>query len=259
MSGGIETRHDTPGTAVVSHEVPGNLLSAIVTMAKDPSVDVEKLQALLAMQERLEARQAEAEYNAAFARLQMKLPRIKKNGVLEYPIDKMKPDGPKRKIANFAKWEDVDTAIRPLLDEEGFSLSFNSAPRVGDGGGLLVTAILRHRSGHATRTDIPVPLDGSGGKNALQGYGSSLAYGQRYSTRAALNLVFEDEDDDGARGGLRFITEAQAADLHALIAETGTDDARFCNTFSVAKIENLEEANYVPARNMLLAKRKPKA
>lgn len=240
-------------TAVAVADGPGSLLTAIVAMAKDPAVDVEKLSALLAMQERLEARQAESAYNSAFSRLQMKLPRVKKNGQLSH----LGKDGAKGgKVQSFAKWEDIDEAIRPLLDEEGFSLSFDTAPKTGDGGGLIVTAILRHQAGHSTRTAFPVPLDNSGGKNSLQGYGSSLSYGKRYAATAALNIVTEDEDDDGKRGGARFISADHVDELRHLIVQTSTDDARFCQFLGVASIENIEAGGFAPAKNMLLSKMK---
>lgn len=204
-----------------------SLLGIIARAASDPAVDVEKMAALLGLQERVVARQAEAEFNQAFIRMQAALPRIKKDGTLEYPVDKNKPDGPKRKIASFAKWETIDAAIRPILETEGFALSFNTIPRPGDGGGLIVTAILRHRGGHSTETSIPVPLDTSGGKNNLQGYGSSMSYGKRYAATAALNLITEGEDDDGVRGGMRFISQDQVAELTAKLKDAGREEGPF--------------------------------
>lgn len=240
-------------TAVAVSDGPGSLLTAIVAMAKDPAVDVEKLSALLAMQERLEARQAESAYNSAFSRLQMKLPRVKKNGQLSH----LGKDGAKAgKVQSFAKWEDIDEAIRPLLDEEGFSLSFDTAPKAGDGGGLIVTAILRHQAGHSTRTAFPVPLDSSGGKNSLQGYGSSLSYGKRYAATAALNIITEDDDDDGVRGGLRAISRGQVDELRALIVETNTDEGRFLRMFEATHLESMEAGAFTGAKNMLMLKRK---
>ena len=215
-----------------------------------------KLESLLNMQERMEGRQAEAAFNQAFIRLQTKLPRIKKNGVLEYPVDKNKPDGAKRKIASFAKWEDIDKEIRPILEAEGFALSFTTAPRQQEGGGLTVTAILRHAAGHSTETPIPVPLDTSGGKNNLQGYGSSLSYGKRYAATAALNIITEGEDDDGVRGGMAFLKPDQITELRSLIEETGTDERRFLDIMGVADLTNIEQGGYAAARNMLLQKRK---
>jgi hypothetical protein len=232
----------------------GSLLPTIVQLAKDPSVDVAKLQALLEMQERMEARQAQAEFNQAYIRLQKRLPRIKKNGTLEYPVDKNKPDGPKRKVSNYARWEDIDKEIRPLLEAEGFALSFTTAPRPGDGGGLIVTAILRHTAGHSTETPIPIPLDTSGGKNNIQGYGSALSYGKRYAATAALNIITEGEDDDGQRGGMRFITAEEAIDLERLLTESKSDRPRFLQFFGIAEVANLPADRLVEARNMLWSK-----
>src|SRR6478672_1774071 len=130
----------------VEAERPGaqSLLPAVIALAKDPDVNVEKLEALLRMQERLEARQAEAEFSAAFARLAGKLPRVRKDG----RVTLIKDDKDLGSYS-FARWEDIDRIIRPLLTEEGFGLSFNSRPRGEQGGGLIVSGTLMHRDGHS--------------------------------------------------------------------------------------------------------------
>lgn len=242
------------GLPVVS-EIPSDMLSAIVMLAKDPSVDVSKLGALVEMQERMEKRQAEKEFSTAFIRLAPRLPRIKKNGTLEYPVDKNKPDGEKRKIANFAKFEDIDEAIRPIISAEGFATSFNTTPRQGDGGGLLVTCTLRHEGGHSTETSIPVPLDSSGGKNNLQGYGSTLSYGKRYSLCAALNIITEGADDDGAKGGIQYIGPGQRAQIKKLIEDTGTNEIRFLEAIGVAEVEDIKVGEFTIAINLLNSKK----
>ena len=254
MTEGAELVTRGQGAPAVIAEGPGALLSNLWQMARDPTIRPEVVAAFIGMQERLEDRQAEREFNAAFIRLQRKLPRIKKDGTLEYPVDKNKPDGPKRQISKFAKWETIDDAIRPLLTEEGFALAFTTAPRQQDGGGLIVTAILRHDGGHKTETPIPVPLDTSGGKNNLQGYGSSLSYGKRYAATAALNLITEGEDDDGQRGGMRFISEAQADELRDLMRQAGRQEGPFLDRMfsgAVRSFEEIEPGAYVVVRNTL--------
>ena len=235
-----------PESPVVA-EGPGALLSAIVTLAKDPTVDVTKLTALMEMQERMEDRAAEREFNQAFIRLSRNLPRINKRGEVEYKG---------QKAFKFAKYDDLDAAIRPALDAEGFVISFDTTPRTGDGGGLIVTAILRHEGGHSTRTSIPVPLDSSGGKNNLQGYGSSLSYGKRYAATAALNIVTEDEDDDGKRGGMRFITDEHERELVGLLQETRTNPDAFLQvmTNGARSTSEIEERDFLRLKNALLQK-----
>lgn len=247
------------GTALATAEpVSGSLLNFVAQAVRDPNIDVAKLEALLRMQREIVADDAKGQFNRDFIALQESLPRVKKDGTLSYPVNKNQPDGPQKKIASYAKWETIDAAIRPILREHGFALAFTTQQRTGDGGGLTVVAILRHRAGHSTETPFPVPLDTSGGKNNLQGYGSAESYGQRYATKAALNLIFEGEDDDGKLGGMRFITVEQTAELERLIADTGTKIDKYLEVLGVGHLGSIEAGAFAVARNMLLAKR-PKA
>jgi hypothetical protein len=252
----IQDRPVPTGAVTRAGEQSQAVLTMIDRAARDPSVDVTKMQALLDMQERVMRRHAEVEFTEAYSRLSSGLPRIKKNGALEYPINKNDPDGPKRKIANFARWEDIDAVIRPLLVAEGFSLSFESAQRPGDGGGLLVTGHLNHVGGHRQSATIPLPLDSSGGKNNLQGYGSTFTYGKRYTATMLLNLIFEGEDDDGKRGGDEFINSVQAAELRQLIEDGKVPLDGFLDYMGTRSIDEIQVADFPRAMNAL-RKRKP--
>ena len=241
-----------PTQLAVVNDGPGALLSAIVQLAKDPAVDVAKLEALLGMQARMEGRQAEAEFNRAFHAMEPNLPRVKKNGHVEY-----KKGDKVEKAFKFARWEDVDAGIRPILREHGFSLAFDTAPRQGDGGGLVVTGTLLHTAGHSRSSSIALALDSSGGKNNIQGIGSTFSYGARYVTRMLLNIVTEDDDDDGVRGGVVFLSPEESAELLALVTETNTQEGRFLAVMcsDVRSIEEVEAKDFVRLKNALLQKR----
>ena len=128
------TKVESQGTEVAVHEGASAMMAIIARAASDPSIDVSKMTALLDMQERIMAKNAEIEFNEALARLSRVMPRINKDGQVEYAEDKTKPNGPKVKAFKFATYENIDRVIRPLLQEEGMSLSFTTAPRSGDGG-----------------------------------------------------------------------------------------------------------------------------
>ena len=195
--------------------------------------------------------------NAAFILMARALPRIRRDGSLSYPVDKSKPDGPKREISKYAKWESIDAVIRPILGEHGFALSFRTERTDTV---LTVIAILRHDAGHSTETaGPPVPCDSSGGKNNIQGWGSAMSYGKRYAATAALNLITEGEDDDGKRGGQQFITDEQRDELQALIDETNTEIAKFCAVCGVESLAEISASAFVVAKNMLLAKKNKRA
>ena len=178
-----------PTRAVAIQEGPGALLTAIVQMARDPSVDADKMEKLLAMQERMVAREAERQFNQAM----MRLPpiHVKKNGTIDLTSKEDRAAGRAGKSVPFAKWEDMAAVVEPLLEREGFRLSFDSIPRPGDGGGLIVTGRLSHRDGHGRTASMPLPLDSGPGRNNLQAIGSTLSYGKRYAAEMLLNIVRE--------------------------------------------------------------------
>lgn len=208
------------------------VLDAVIRAASDPAVDVSKMRELLGLQKELMAMQAEQQFTQAFHRMQMEMPRVKRSGSVEYKG---------KEAFKFATWENIDAAIRPILQREGFSLSFDSTPRQGDGGGLIVTGTLSHIGGAKRTASIPVPLDTSGGKNNIQGYGSAMAYGKRYTTTSLCNIVTEAEDDDGHRGGERFIEPEQVQELHDLVKQAGRTEADFMQTFSAGTLHHFDE------------------
>lgn len=230
-------------------------LALIRDMAVNPSVDADKLEKMLNMQERIMSKNAEIEFNAAFMRLQEKIPPFKKTGAVYYPVDKTKPDGEKRLAFKFVKIDSLDEILPPLLRSEGFTMTYDS--ELAPGGGTIFIAILQHVNGHKKITKTPpMPLDTSGGKNNLQGGGSSMSYGSRYATKFALNLKFIDEDDDGQRGGMIFIDEKSVKTINDLLEETKADKTRFLQMMEVAEVENILAKDYAMAVNALVAKRK---
>ena len=168
------------------------LWRVIERAAADPSVDLDRLDRLSRVYERMVAREAETRFNAALVKLQPQLPVLEERGEITDLNGKLR--------ATYATWEDTVDAIRPLLARHGFSLTFR--PGRSAGGVPVVTGVLRHRAGHKEEAGIELPADASGDKNPVQAVGSTMSYGQRYVTRMLLNLTSRGEDDDGAVAGL---------------------------------------------------------
>lgn len=168
-------------------------------LAADPKVPVEKLERLIAMQERIIAVQAKAEFFAAFAQMQGEIPVITKRGEILV-------DGKVR--STFAKHEDIQRIVRPILTKHGFALRHRN--EFVDGGKLKIIGILSHRAGHTEQDEFIGAADTSGSKNAIQALGSTRQYGMRYTTIALLNIASEDEDDDGVSA---HVPSTQTADL----------------------------------------------
>ena len=238
--------HDGDKLLPIVQNESAQLMEMILSAAKDPSTDVDKLRALLAFKRELIKDQSEVEATQAFARACAAMPRITKSGMIDFGKGKPIP---------YAKWEDIDAAIRPIYQAEGFTLTHDCEPSAVQAGWTIYHAIAIHANGHKFKSSIPLPLDSSGGKQNIQGMGSSSSYGARYSTKNLFGLVFEGEDDDGKLGATRFIDLEQCKIINGLLTETKTDVIRFLQMFEVSEVNNLTRDQFAPAANMLRQKK----
>lgn len=229
-------------------ELPAEFLAyakVIQDAATNPDVDVEKLKQLMEMQERIMERRAEVAFNSAFAEMQSVLPVIKENGRIKVGNEIR---------SKYALFEDINDAVKPILREHGFALTFKTTTEKN---AATVTGILMHREGHRETTDITLDADTSGSKNSVQSIGSSLSYAKRYCLCALLNITSRGEDDDGRTAGVgNRINEKQVADLTALAEEVKANMVAFCKYFKVAKLSELPAAKYPDAVKALEQKRK---
>jgi hypothetical protein len=230
-----------PAPSVASREA-ASLIEAIGRTATDPSTDVDKLDRLIGLYERITARSAKTAYAAALAEMQHELPTIDERGEIKLGDQ----------VQNtYALWEDINEAIKPVLSRHGFALSFRTGR---EGEEVVVTGVLSHRDGHSEETTMRLPSDTSGGKNPIQAIGSSTSYGKRYIAAALLNLTSRGEDDDGVAGGGGLITEAQRDALLILAKEAGANKRKFCKFFGVESVNDLPSRDYKKAENLLKAK-----
>lgn len=162
---------------------PAGELAAIVSMvervAVDPNCDIDKLERMLDMQERILDRNARMAYDSSLAMMQAELPEVEKL-----------TQGHNYK---YAKFDQILKAIKPALNKYGFSITH----RVKVEDKLIhVTGILSHREGHREETTISLPADSSGSKNAVQAVGSSTEYGRRYTMNSLLGIATKEADTD---------------------------------------------------------------
>src|SRR5438552_15813651 len=110
--------------------LPSDRLSAVMALieriALDPGADAEKLERVMAMYERLKAKEAELAYNAAKGRILKKLGGIKiaKNRFVLHEIEKGNPRRCTYEGFKYAPLEEIDKHLRPLLAEEDMDLSY---------------------------------------------------------------------------------------------------------------------------------------
>jgi hypothetical protein len=176
---------------IVTTEPAPDVALMFERLAKDPNVDVEKLERLIAMQERIMRHNAKAAFDAAFAKMQGEIPVITEKGQILVK-------GELR--SKYATNEDIQEVVRPILQRHGFSLRFRN--EVMDAGKVKIVGILSHEQGHSEQDEFVTKPDDSGSKNDIQAIGSARSYGQRYTTTALLNIATRGADDDGHRANV---------------------------------------------------------
>jgi hypothetical protein len=251
MAGMTEPAADLAEIAAPSPELAAPfdpILAMIERASRDPTVDVEKFERLMAMRERLEADRASIAFAEAFTQLQPRLPAIDRRGriVVYSKADRERAGGVPTDAqpiqqTPYATLDDILEALRGPLGEHGFSLRFEHETTADNR--LATTAILRHRTGHSERaTTPPLKHDSTGSKNDVQAIGSALTYGRRYALMAVLPIVShapQDADDDGKRAGAALIDADQLAQVQQLLEETKSDLVVFFDTLGCSGFTDL--------------------
>jgi ERF superfamily len=221
---------------------PSTVLALIERTALDPHADVEKLERLMAMYERLKSKEAELAYNAAKGRILKKLAGINilKNRSVLHEIDKGRPQKGIFETFKYAPLEEIDKHLRPVLAEEDMDLSYSAGP--GEGGNILIRGRLKHLpGGHYEDFFMPAPPDTTGGKSSVQAVGSTNSFLRRYVVCNIFNIVVVGDDDDRIGGTL---DETQTKTILGLIktAKVGSKFLKYMKAQSVEEPGSLEAA-----------------
>ena len=119
--------------------------------ARDPAIDIDKLDRLLLMRERENARVAEQAFNTALAEAQTQM----------HPVA-TDSDNPQTH-SRYASYAALDRAVRPIYSTHGFALSFNTADAPAPEQ-ARITCDVSHLAGHTRRYHIDMPVDGKGAR-----------------------------------------------------------------------------------------------
>lgn len=170
----------------------GALISMIERAARDPNVDLDKMERLFKLRSDVRAQEAETAFNAAMAAAQAEMPRVLRDASNSHTQSR------------YARLESIHKKITPVITRHGFSLSFDT----GEGarqGELRIICTVAHAGGHTRTHQVDLPSDTAGAqgranKTAVQGFGSTVTYGRRYLTLMVFNVALTNEDDDGNGG-----------------------------------------------------------
>lgn len=215
------------------------ILSMIERAARDPSVDIEKFERLMAMSERVQDRAARSAFAAAISDAKAEIEPAMRNATGHND----------KKYADFASYA---RAADPILGKHGLSYRFRSS----QADRITVTCILSHREGHSEETTLSGPPDKTGSKNDIQAIGSTLTYLQRYSLILSLGLASAADDDGRGASDGGDIGLDEVAYVNTLLRDTASDTAKFLQAIKAESIEAMTFAQYERALEMLNEKKR---
>lgn len=175
-----------PVTSTALAAAPATTPSALLAMAVQQGADLDKLERLMALQERWEKNEAVKAYSAAFSAFKAEAVTIIKNkAVSAGPLDGTR----------YAELHDVVNAVTPALSRHGLSAAWKITKDEKDW--LEVTCTIKHVAGHSESVSMGGPPDTGGAKNAIQARASSVTYLSRYTLKAITGLAEQNDDTDG--------------------------------------------------------------
>lgn len=176
--------------AVVS-ATPADLLR----IAVESGADLEKLEKLMALQERWESNEARKAYVAAMTAFKAEPLEIFKKKTVEFSGTKY----------NHAELSDVTEVVCPAMAKHQLSHRWDVKQ---EGERITVDCVITHVLGHSEKVTMEAMPDSSGKKNAIQQVASTVSYLQRYTLLAATGVATKGMDDDAQNSIAKVDTDA---------------------------------------------------
>lgn len=223
------------------------VLNMIERAARDPSVDIDKLQRLMEMRKTINTEAEERAFNLAMKDAQSEMRPIS--------ADANNPQT-RSKYATYAK---LDRVLRPIYTKHGFALSFDEAdsPKPEH---IRVLCYVSHDAGFTRTYRKDMPADGKGAKGGdvmtkTHATGAAASYGARYLLKGIFNVAVGEDDRDGNDPATApTVTGDQAGELLAMIESTGADKPKFLAYFRIERLGDLPAKSYRTAIDMLNAR-----
>lgn len=223
------------------------LIAMIERVARDPSIDLDRLERLIEMRNRESALDAEGAFNESMGQIQLEITPIAR--------DSYNPQTRSKYASYFA----VDKAIRPIYGKHGFSVSFDEDVSPLPDHIRVLALVSKGRHTRKSHYDLPIVTTGMKGNVMMtptHAKAAAVSYAKRYLVGMIFNLsTGEDDDGNGASMG-ELIGDQQLSQLEEMATEVGANMAAFCKLLKVESLEKLPARQFDSAIALLKSKRK---
>lgn len=214
----------------------------LLSIAVQQGADIDKLEKLMALQERWEANNARKAFDEAMTAAKAEIKPIAKKREVDFTTQKGRTNYMYEDLALIA--DEID----PVLSRHGLSYRYRSGQEANK---VSVTCIIAHRGGHSELTTLSATNDDSGNKNSIQAIGSTVTYLQRYTLKMALGLAAT-KDTDGVEP-VESISEKQLGELRDLLAALERREDSYVKYLKLKSLESLPAKNFESVKAELSA------
>lgn len=239
-----------PAPAVVSNPrsgepsgAPDPNLAALIAAARDSTVDVAKLERIMAMVKDREEDNRKRAFFAALAAAKGEFGPILKKRQVDYEHK----DKTGRTSYKYEELADISAVVDPVLSRHGLSYRHKAAQ---NGDKITVTCILSHAEGFSEENSLEGFKDASGMKNPNQAIASTITYLQRYSLKEALGIGAGRDDDSGGFDDPP-VTPDDVVYIKQLIADTGSDLEKLLKTVGAEDVVDMRASQFKQAAWLL--------
>lgn len=211
--------------------------SLIERASRDPSISIDRLEKLIEFADKAKLDERRIAFNQAMANAQMRMEPVRKNAA--------NPQTHSR----YATHEAIDSEIRPIYTQAGFSVSYNTGRSEKGDNFIKVLAYVSHDEGFDRTYEIDMPIVTKGPKGndvmtEIHATGAAYTYGKRYLLIGIFNIAVYNEDDDGngrraQQGEDSRINDKQVAFFNKLVADNKYDTTKLFQHLGVERTEDL--------------------
>jgi len=180
----------------------------LLRIAVSQGADIDKLEKLMALQERWEKNEARKAFVQAMNKFKANPPTITKNHDVSFGETHYRHatlDHVCDEVTKGLSAVGITHAWKVTQDKESF---------------ITVICVLTHELGHSEETQLIGAPDKSGSKNSIQAIGSTVTYLQRYTLLAACGLASKNDDD--AQSGQSVVDPAKLEEYCRQLTEVDT-------------------------------------
>lgn len=232
----VTTRPPEPSVAL--------MLQAIIEKGVTPE-NMTVMEAMVGLYERMQAKEAEREFNTAFLELKKEMPKI--------AATKPVPNNDGTTRYKYAPLDEIDEILQPLALRHGFTYTFAEGDK-SDATKIEKVCTVYHTGGHKRSNSFACRKSAPPKSNDSQADGNTHSYAKRGALCDAFGIVV-DRDDDARQTGAT-IGPIRGAALQVRVLACGANEKAFLKFAGATGDDygSIPEDRLEPAEEMLRRK-----